>query len=393
MRIVQITYRYRLEPGSGQTAVLARSAGARRWVWNWALSRKRAYYTLTGKGLTYHALAAALTELKQQPATAWLRDIDSQLLQQALRDLETAFGNFFAKRARFPRFRSIKRDTPRFRIPQRVAIAGQTIRVPKIGLIPARIHRPLAGTPKSATFKREADGHWYVAIVAEQEVSAHTNRTPRTHVGVDLGLKSFAVLSTGETVDNPRVFRTQQRKLARAGRAMSRKQRGSANRAKARAQVARLHAKIRQQRSDFLHKLTSRLVKSFDLISIEDLSVRGLARTKLAKSVYDAAWGQFRTFLTYKADRVDGYVQVIGRFYPSSRRCGACGAANHALTLADRVWMCAQCGSTHDRDVNAAGNIDREGVRLFMHHVAAGHAETQNACRASVSPANAGKAR
>lgn len=271
--------------------------------------------------------------------------------------------------------------------------AGQAVRVPKIGLIPARIHRPLEGKPKNATFKREADGHWYVAFVAEQELLERTNRRPQTHVGIDLGLKSFAVLSTGETVDNPRFFRIQQRKLARAQRALSRKQRGSANHAKAKSHVALLHAKIRHQRGDFLQKLTSNLVKRFDLICLEDLSVRGLAKTKLAKSVHDASWGQFRTLLTYKVDRADSYVQLVDRFYPSSRLCGACGTTNYSLTLADRVSTCASCGTTHDRDANASVNIDRKGVRLFAHHVAAGHAATQNACRAPVRPAKAGRAR
>jgi putative transposase len=205
------------------------------------------------------------------------------------------------------------------------------------------------------------------------------------HVGVDVGLKSLAVCSTGETVANPRWYRTQTRKLRRAQKALSRKLRGSRNRGRAHLVVARLHQKIKNQRADFLHKLSTELVRHHDLVSIEDLSIRGLAKTKLAKSVLDAGWGMFRDMLEYKADRNDTHVVAIGRFFASSKTCGACGRVNADLTLADRVWTCA-CGVRHDRDLNAARNIDHEGLRLVELRVAAGDAETQNACGDPVSP-------
>jgi putative transposase len=242
----------------------------------------------------------------------------------------------------------------------------------------------LVGTSKSATFAQEPDGHWYVTFVVEQTLPERTERAITHAIGVDVGLKTFLVGSDGRQVRNPRYYRTQMRKLGRAQRALSRKQRGSANRQKMRRRVARLHQKIKQQRLDFLHQESARLVHEHDLIVIEDLSVRGLARTKLSTSVLDAGWGTFRQFLTYKADRQDTYLIKIGRFYPSSRLCGVCGALNTSLTLADRVWTCA-CGATHDRDLNAAQNILNEGLRLFQ-TVAVGHTETQNACGASVSP-------
>lgn len=180
------------------------------------------------------------------------------------------------------------------------------------------------------------------------------------------------------------------RKLARAQRALSRKQRNSRNRSKARLKVARLHQKIANQRKDFLHKLSTDLVRRFDLISIEDLNVRGLARTKRSTSVLDAGWSMFRQFLTYKVDRQDRYLMIIGRFYPSSRLCSNCGAINADLALADRVWTC-KCGVVHDRDLNAAHNIDAEGLRLFNEqHVAEGYSETQNACGVLVSPPKGG---
>jgi putative transposase len=389
MRIIQTTYRYRLQPTREQAVQMLQFGGARRFVWNWALNRKRTYYAETQASLPLSALSAELTQLKRQPETAWLREMDSQALQQVLRDLENAFQAFFAKRSGFPKFKSKKTDRLRFRIPQRVKIEGTFVYVPKIGLISARIHRPVEGSTKSATFKQEPDGHWYVCFVAHQPVPDRTIRPVVTHVGIDLGLKTFAIPSTGDPTPNPCYYRTQMRKLRRAQRVLSRRKKGGANRTKARQRVAYLHQKIKHQRADFLHKLSTSLVKHFDLVSIEDLSVRGLAKTKLSTSVLDAGWSMFRQFLTYKADRRDAYLMVIGRFYPSSRLCPACGAINADLTLADRTWACS-CGVVHDRDLNAAQNIDTEGMRLFTHDVAVGQTETQNACGASVRPATVG---
>jgi putative transposase len=320
-----------------------------------------------------------------------LCEIDSQLLQQALRDLENAFQQFFRrlrtgeKKTGFPKFKSRKTDTPRFRIPQRVRLAGSQVSVPKIGLMKVILHRPLGGVTKSATFKREACGHWYISLVVEQPIAPKVARPVQTHIGIDLGVKSLAVLSSGETIENPRWYSVQSRKLRRAQQALSRKVNGSRNRGKARRVVARLHQKIRNQRTDFLHKLSTELIRHNDLVSIEDLNIRGLAKSKLAASVLDAGWGMFRAMLAYKAERQDKYLLTIGRFFPSSKTCGACGRVNAELTLADRDWSCC-CGADHDRDLNAARNIDREGVRLFGQLVAAGNAETQNACGDLVSP-------
>jgi putative transposase len=396
-RIIQTTYRYRLQPTAEQLLLLRQFAGARRWVWNWALARRIDHYKTTGKTLPLATLFAELTRLKRQPETAWLRGMDSQALQQALRDLDQAYATFFrhvkqgVRMVGFPKFKSKHRDTPRFRIPQRVTLTGSFVHVPKIGKVRAIIHRPLEGLTKSASFKQEPDGSWYVALVVEQQAPAYQPRPVRTHVGIDVGLKSLATLSTGETIANPRWYRTQLRKLRRAQQALSRKQHGSAGRAKARQQVARLHAKVRHQRQDLLHKLSARLVRDYDLITIEALNVGGLARTKLSTSVLDAGWGLFRRFLTYKADRNNATLMRVDRSFPSSRLCLACGAVNPDLTLADRQWTCP-CGVRHDRDVNAARNIDHEGLRLYDLNVAAGLAETQNAGGDWVRPSETGGA-
>ena len=349
-RTIHTTYRYRLDPTAEQERLLNQFAGARRFVWNWALNRKRQHFQQTGTTLSYNDLAAELTQIKQQPATAWLREMDSQSLQQALRDLHSAYQHFFRrvrngeKKKGFPKFKSRKTDPPRFRIPQRVRLEGSLLSVPKIGLIKVILHRPLEGVTKGATFKREACGHWYISLVVEQQIAPKVDRPIQTHIGIDLGVKSLAALSSGETIENPRWYRTQRSKLRRAQKALSRKVKGSRNRGKARIVVARLHQKIRNQRNDFLHKLSSDLIRHNDLVSIEDLNVRGLAKTKLAKSVLDAGWGMFRSMLAYKAERNDTQLIVIGRFFPSSKTCSACGSINADLTLADRDWICSCAG-------------------------------------------------
>jgi putative transposase len=236
-------FRFRLEPTAGQAQAFAQLAGARRWVWNWALAAMQRYYKETGKTLPASVLSAHLTALKDEPETAWLKEMDSQALQQTLADLRRASVNFFARRARYPRFKSKKLDRARFRIPQRVKVVGKGLQVPKIGHVRMRLSQPVVGTTKSATFKRDACGHWHVTLVAEQEVPLVELPAPdpeRT-VGIDLGLKDAVVPSAGPRIPAPRFYRRGERTLRRAQRVFSRKNKGSRNRAKARANVARVH--------------------------------------------------------------------------------------------------------------------------------------------------------
>ena len=358
-------YRFRMEPTAGQTAGLLRQAGARRWVWNWALARWREHYQATQTSISQKQLSDEFTRLKATPETAWLQEIDSQLPQQALRDLRRAFVAFFEKRARYPRFKSRKRDPLRFRIPQRVQMTAGTVYVPKVGWAPIRQSQPVAEPTKSATFRQEADGHWYVALTVEFDLpdTALPEPDPAKVVGIDLGLKEATVLSTGERVPAPRFFRRAER-------------------------ILRKVQKIAHQRQDFLHKLTTNIVQHYDGICIEDLAVNGLARTKLAKSIADAAMGEFRRQLTYKAEWHRVHLVPVDRWYPSSKRCSACGALNAALTLHDRSWTCV-CGVTHDRDLNAAVNLCLEGLRLL----AVGHTDSQNAQGDHVSPGTPGSGR
>lgn len=388
---LQRTYRFRVDPTSQQVQALARFAGTRRWVWNWALARKRAYYAEHGKSISFAQLCTDLTALKNQPETAWLKEIDSQLLQQALRDLEQAFKNFFERRARYPRFKSKKRGEPSFRIPQRVIVHNERVYVPKIGWVAIRQHRPIDGITKSATFKVDATGHWYVTLVVAFTMPdvALPAPDPAAAVGIDLGLKDFAVLSTGPKIAAPRFYRQGERKLRRAQRALSRKQRGSKNRDQARRRLARVHRRVANQRHDFLHQLSTRLVREYDTICLEDLAVKGLAKTKLAKSVHDVGWGAFRRMLEYKALWQRKRVVVINRWYPSSKRCGCCGTIYGDLTLSERTWTCATCQTTHDRDVNAAANIRTAGLLTL----AEGQAERLNGCGSSCKTADGGGGR
>jgi putative transposase len=368
MSVQRKVYRFRMKPTEAQAHAMHRMAGARRWVWNWARARKREHYKATGKPLTYHALASELTALKAKPETAWLKEADSQALQQTLKDLDRAFVNFFEKRARFSRFKSKKRDKARFRIPQRVKIAGGKVYCPKVGWVRVRQSREVAEATRSATFRREANGKWYVSLVVEFEMPdvPLPLPDPAKVVGIDLGLKDFAVVSDGDRTPAPRFYRKAQRRLKRAQRHASRCVKGSGRHAKAKARVARIHRQIADRRKDFLHQLTADLTAKHGGLCIEDLSLKGLARTKrLSKSFHDAALGEFRRQATYKAEWNRKHLVVIDRFFLSSRLCRGCGAINEALTLSDRQWT-RECGLVHDRDLSAAINLRDEGLRILF---------------------------
>jgi putative transposase len=376
----KFVYRFKLEPTPEQYRELCRLAGARRFVWNWGLARRREHYGKHKKTLRYSAQNLELTALKNAEETNWLREVDSQALQESLRDLERSFTNFFEKRAGFPKFKKKRQQRDAFRIPQRVKIDGERVYCPKVGWIRLRLSQPVTVPTKSATFKRDDCGDWFVTLVAEREVEDRI-AIPTNPVGIDLGLKTFATFS-GDAPDIPipTFFRKAERALRKVQRVLSRRKKGSTRRAKAKLRVSRVHRKTARQRSDFLHKTTTALVAQHDLICIEDLSVKGLAKTKLGKSILDAAFGEFRRQVEYKAAWRGKLVSVIGRFYPSSKLHRACGTIKADLTLADREWICEGCGAHIDRDKNAADNILAEGLNI----VAAGQADTQNAHGASV---------
>lgn len=381
-------YRFRLEPNSLQEQGLYRLAGSRRFVYNWGLDLRKNYYATMGTTPPSEEISRLLTHLKERPETAWLQEADSQLIQQAVKDVDRSFQNFFAKRAKFPKFQSKKQGRYSFRIPQRVKVESGKVYCPKIGWIKIRQSQEIEGATKSATFKRTADDHWFVTLVAEFEMPDVPLPEPKTAVGIDLGLHDFVTLSNGESVPAPKFFRKSAVKLKRAQRVLSRRKPGSKRRAKAKLKVAKVHQKISYQRGDFVHKLTTGLVRKYDAICIENLNVSALAKTKLrghSKSILDAAFGEFERQLKYKTAWNRKHLGQIDRWFPSSKLCHGCGAVNDALTLSDRTWLCG-CGKFHNRDFNASRNILTEGLRVL----AAGHADNQNARGRRIRPATAG---
>ena len=378
-------YKFRIDPTPDQERSFVQFAGCRRYAWNWALSRKREVYKSTGKGIGYNALAAELVKLKKTDA-AFLTDCHSQVLQQTLMDLDKAFKAFFEKRARFPRLKSRKRSPHAFRIPQNVSVVDGRVSVPKVGLVKARIHRPMEGTIKSATIKsatikQETDSHWYVVFVSHIELPDFPPSCDQP-CGIDVGLSSFLTLDNGTKVEPPQFYRKGQRKLKRLQRKLSRCQKGSKNRAKAKARVARQHHKTASRRNDFLHKLSHGLVTRYAALCLEDLNLSALVRTKLrghSKSWTDAALGNFLRMLDYKSLWNGGQVVKVGRWFPSSKTCHACQNIQ-PLDLSDRQWTCIQCSVVHDRDHNAAVNILSEGLRIVAH----GRCATQTASGESV---------
>jgi len=387
MPIVHKSYKFRLRPTPSQSKTMSRFAGSRRFIWNWGLARRKEYYAEHGRIIPSSQLSAELTALKRQPETSWLAESHAQLLQQTLRDLDRAFCVFFSGSRRFPKFKSKKSDRQRFRIPQRVKIVGSHIRIPKIGLVRIFLSQPVDFPIKNATFSRDATGKWFVSLATTFDMPdvPLPPASPDDAVGIDLGLKDFVTLSTGERVPSPRFYRKSKRKLRRLQRVLSRRKNGSGRRKKAKLAVAKHHQKISNKRKDFLHKLSTSIIRRFGVVCVEDLSIKGLARTKLSMSFNDAALGEFLRQLEYKSTWNRKHFAQVNRFFPSTKMCGGCGAINDSLTLSDRTWECG-CGLKHDRDLNASRNILKEGLRML----AEGHSDSQNARGARRRPATAG---
>jgi putative transposase len=383
-------YRFRIDPTAKQEAALARYAGARRFVFNWALQRRKETYQQTGKSISWSELSVELTGLKNKPGFEWLKEIDSQLLQQAIADCQRAFDSFFQKRAGFPKFKKKHSAHQSFRIPQRVKLEYRRVYIPKIGRVAVRQSQAVDLPLKSATFKREATGKWHVSLVVEFDLPDQPKPVIETEtaVGIDVGFDRFATDSDGSVIENPRFFRKAEGKIKRASRRLSRCKKGSANRAKARRALAREYEKVANKRVDFAHKFSTSVVREKSTIACETLNLKGMSRTKLAKSVQDASHRETFRQIEYKARWRNRNIVFIGRWFPSSQLCSSCGYRHQELRLTDRFWKCPACEAWHDRDHNAAKNIRDEGVRILL---AVGHTERLNACGASVRPATAGR--
>ena len=376
-----------MEPTARQSDELRRMAGTARFVWNWALARCQTFYRQNKKNIPRSQLSNELTELKSQKP--WLYDFDSQSLQQVLQNLNQAYCNHFNPKMRsgFPRFKTKKDQRQSFCIPQRVIVREEKVYVPKLGWVDIRQSQAIKEETKSATFKRAATGKWYVTLVSEFEVSECKQPVTRV-VGGDLGLETYLTLSDGTEVENPRFLRQNAKKLRRAQRQLSRKVKGSRNRAKARLRVAKVYERLAHLRSNFCHQLTHKLMQ-YPALCLEDLSILGLAKTKLAKSMLDAAFGTVIRQWKYKSVWNGTYALQADRFFPSTQICSECGYQNKNVNLSDREWTCPGCETRHRRDQNAAQNLEDEGVRQL---VAMGILETQNACGQRVRPAKTGNA-
>ncbi|MFC9088812.1 RNA-guided endonuclease InsQ/TnpB family protein [Nocardiopsis dassonvillei] len=364
---VKRAFRYRFYPTDVQAAELSRTFGCVRLVYNRALAERTAAWNTEQRRLSYTDSSAVLTAWKRTEELSFLTEVSCVPLQQALRHLHTAFRNFFDKRARYPRFKSKKKS----RVSAEYTRSAFRYRDGHLTL--AKMAEPLdivwsrplpeGARPSTVTVSRDAAGRWFVSLLCEDIVE----QAPAGHdaVGVDMGLTSLVVLSTGEKVANPRHEQRDRTRLARAQRALSRKRPGSANRDRARRRVARVHARITDRHRDFLHKLSTRLVRENQVVVIEDVTVRNLVKNRrLSRAISDASWRELRTMLEYKCAWYGRDLVVVDRFFPSSKLCSTpgCGYLNVSLPLHVRTWTCPSCGVAHDRDVNSANNLRAAGL-------------------------------
>jgi putative transposase len=359
---VRTAYRCRAYPDQAQQAVLNRTFGCVRVVWNQTLAARQHRYATDRAATSYAQTDRALTAMKKDPGLAFLNQVSSVPLQQALRHQHQAFCAFFAKRARYPRFKSRGVRQCAHYTRSAFTMRDGVLRLAKtVGPLEFVWSWPAvditALNPSMVVVSREPDGRWYVTFAVDTQLPEPLPAVGRA-AGVDLGVADFAVTSAGEKIANPRLLERKARNLARYQRRLARCRNGSANRAKARAKVARAHRKVRDARRDFLHRVSTRLVRGNDVIVIEDLNVSGMVRNRhLARVIADCGWGELRRQLEYKSERYGRRLVVIDRWYPSSKTCSACGHRLAELSLSTRTWRCPCCGARHDRDVNAAKNI------------------------------------
>ena len=366
---IKRAYRFRFYPTSEQKVILARTFGCARFAYNHMLRQRTEAWFERQERMGYHETSAALTALKKTEEYAWLNEVSSVPVQQALRHLQTAFTHFFAKRAKYPNFR--RKDGP-----QSAEYTTSAFRWDGAALKLAKMHEPLAirwsraipkgAKPTTVTVSRDTAGRHHVSMLCDDVVT--TRPVAAGKIGIDLGRTHFAILSNGEKIDAPNVFRKNEAKLAKLSRRLAKKQKGSANRKKAKLKVARMHARTADSRRDFLHKLSTRLINENQVIAIESLSVKNMQKNRsLSKSISDAGWSEFTRQLEYKARWYGRAVIGIDRWYPSSKRCSDCGHTVAKMALKVRAWTCPECGSIHDRDINAARNVLAAGLAVSAH--------------------------
>jgi putative transposase len=366
---MRTAYRCRAYPDKAQQQALVRTFGCVRVVWNRTLATRQSRYAAQGTGTSYAETDRALTAMKKDPTLAFLSEVSSVPLQQALRHQYQAFAAFFAGRARYPRFKSRRSRQSAHYTRSAFSLRGGVLRLAKMAA-PVRFvwswpEVDVTGLdPGMVIVSREPDGRWYVTFAIDADPPEPLRAADRA-VGVDLGVTDFAVTSDGERIANPRCLERRARSLARYQRRLARCQQGSGNREKAKLKVARAHRKVRHARQDFLHRASTRLVRQNDMIVIEDLAVANMVKNRrLARAISGCGWREFRRQLQYKCQWHGRRLIVIDRWHPSSKTCSACGHLLEQLSLSTRHWRCPSCGARHDRDINAAKNILAAGLAV-----------------------------
>lgn len=354
-------YKYRIKPNKEQIEMFEKHFGSVRFVYNWGLEQKTKVYQQTGETILHNKLVTSLPELKEK--NPWLKNVNSQAIQSSLRNLDNAYTRFFREKKGFPKFKSKYNPKQSFQCPQNCSVDfdKSILNIPKVRNIKTIFHRKFDGEIKTVTISRVPSGKYFVSILVEdgKEFPFKPKLERNDAVGIDVGLKDFVIMSDGDRVSNPKYLRKSERKLAKLQKRLSKKQKRSNNRNKQKQKVAKTHEKIANQRKDFLHKTSYEIVhKNQGTICMEDLCIKGMIKNRrLAKSISDAGWGMFNTFLKYKSEWYGKNLLDIGRFEPSSKMCSSCGAIKSDLKLSDREWICSKCETKHDRDINASINI------------------------------------